>query len=440
MSEALGRGTSSWTDAAAAERRLRKRNAAERRFRLYGVLSIAAALGTLALLLTGIVLRGYSGFFGHEVTLEIFLDPAVIDPEGTRDPAVLAGANYDSLIHKSLYSEFPAVEERRAKRRLRGLVSSGAAFELGDAVRADPSVIGTRQTLTLPVSDDADLFFKGSVDVARPEAERRLRDDQVAWLLALKERGRIESGINTRFLTSGDSREPELAGVWGAVVGTALTLAVTLALSFPVGVATAVHLEEFAPRNRFTDLIEVNIHNLAAVPSIVFGLLGLAFLLNSLEMPRSAPLVGGIVLALLTLPVVIIAARAALAAVPPSVREAALAVGASPFQCVTHHVLPLAMPGILTGTILGMARALGETAPLLMIGMVAFVVDIPTGPRSPSTVLPVQIFLWADSPEPAFEAKTAAAILVLLAFLVVLNLSAVLLRNRFQRAGEPGAR
>ncbi len=433
MSEAIGGGPRSWTDSDAAERRLKKRYAAERRFRLYGILSIGVALGALALLLGSIVVRGYSGFFGHSIALEIYFDPTVIDPEGTRDPATLAGANFDALIRQSLYAQFPEVSGRRDKRRLRRLMSSGAAFELGDVVRADPGIIGQRRVMTLPVSDEADLFYKGQVNLEVAEAERRISDAEVAWLSALRERGMIESGVNTRFFTSGDSREPELAGVWGAVVGTALTLAITLTLCFPLGVATAVYLEEFAPRNRWTDLIEVNINNLAAVPSIVFGLLGLAFLLNFLAMPRSAPLVGGIVLALLTLPVVIIAARAALAAVPPSVREAALGVGASPLQCVTHHVVPLAMPGILTGTIIGMARALGETAPLLMIGMVAFIVDIPSSFSSPSTVLPVQIFLWADSPERAFEAKTAAAILVLLLFLVTMNLAAVLLRNKFER-------
>ncbi len=433
MSEGTRDVAISWTDSEAAERRLRKRYAAERRFRLYGVLSIAAALGALVLLLGSIAVRGYSGFFGHSVTLEIFFDPAVIDPEGSGDPSVWARANYESLIRTSLYAEFPEVSGRREKRRLRGLMSSGAAYELGDTVASDPAILGTRRAVTLPISDDADLFFKGRVALDVPEGERRLSDAEVGWLQTLDERGMIQGGLNTRFFTSGDSREPELAGVWGSVVGTALTLAVTLALCFPLGVATAVYLEEFAPRNRWTDIIEVNINNLAAVPSIVFGLLGLAFLLNFLALPRSAPLVGGIVLALLTLPVVIIAARAALAAVPPSVREAALGVGASPLQCVVHHVLPLATPGILTGTIIGMARALGETAPLLMIGMVAFIVDVPTGLTSPATVLPVQVFLWADSPERAFEALTAAAILVLLLFLVVMNLAAVLLRNRFER-------
>ena len=250
---------------------------------------------------------------------------------------------------------------------------------------------------------------------------------------ALVQRGQLERRFNWRFFSSGDSREPEQAGILGAAVGSLLTLLICLVLAFPLGVMSAVYLEEFAPKNRWTDLIEVNINNLAAVPSIVFGLLGLAVLLGTFAMPRSAPLVGGVVLALMTLPTVIISARAALQAVPPSIREAALGVGASTQQVVWHHVLPLAMPGILTGTIIGMARALGETAPLLMIGMVAFIVDIPTGPTDPATALPVQIFLWADAPERAFGERAAAAIIVLLAFLITMNLGAVLLRRRFEQ-------
>jgi phosphate transport system permease protein len=279
----------------------------------------------------------------------------------------------------------------------------------------------------LLLTDEADLYLKGAAEASG------LSPAQMGWLDALRVEGRVERAFATRFFRSGDSREPELAGVWGAVVGSFYTLLVTLALSFPIGAAAALHLEEFAARGRWTDWVEVNINNLAAVPSIVFGLLGLAFFLNVLGLPRSAPLVGGMVLALMTLPTVIIAARSAIRAVPPSVREAALGIGASRLQVALQHVLPLALPGILTGTIIGMARALGETAPLLMIGMVAFIVDVPDGITDPATVLPVQIFLWADAPERAFLAKTSAAILVLLGFLVTMNLAAVLLRNRFEQ-------
>ena len=271
------------------------------------------------------------------------------------------------------------------------------------------------------------------VTYATPESSRKATDQEVAFLERFKEQGKIERNLNLLFFTSGDSREPELAGIRGALMGSALTLLVTLALALPIGVAAAVYLEEFAPKNRLTDLIEVNINNLAAVPSIVFGLLGLAMFLNFFGLPRSAPLVGGLVLALLVLPTIIIAARAALKAVPPSIKEAALGVGASHQQAVFHHILPLAMPGIMTGTIIGMAHALGETAPLLMIGMVAFIVDVPKTLTEAATVLPVQIYLWSDLPEPAFQNKTAAAIIVLLVFLFVMNGLAIWLRKRFER-------
>jgi phosphate transport system permease protein len=266
-----------------------------------------------------------------------------------------------------------------------------------------------------------------------PEAGRRITDREVSWLERLKQNGLIERSFNWAFFTSGDSREPELAGIRGALVGSALTLLVTLVLCLPIGVAAAIYLEEFAPKNRLTELIEVNINNLAAVPSIVFGLLGLAVFLNFFGLPRSAPLVGGLVLALLVLPTIIIASRAALKAVPPSIKEAALGVGASHQQAIFHHVLPLAMPGVMTGTIIGMAHALGETAPLLMIGMVAFIVEPARGITDAATVLPVQIYLWSDLPEIAFQAKTAAAIIVLLVFLFVMNCTEIYLRKRFER-------
>jgi phosphate transport system permease protein len=300
-------------------------------------------------------------------------------------------------------------------------------------VEADPARIGTRETLTFLAAANVDQLLKGKIDRHLPEAQRPLSDQQIAWIDALRADGRLALTFNSGFFTNGDSREPEQAGVLGALVGSMYTLLVTLLLSVPIGVAAAAYLEEFAPRNRWTDLIEVNINNLAAVPSIVFGLLGLALFLNFFGLPRSAPLVGGLVLTLLTLPTIIIASRAAIKAVPPSIREAALGMGASQLQMVTGHVLPLAMPGILTGTIIGMARALGETAPLLMIGMVAFIVDVPRGFTDPATALPVQIFLWADSPERAFLERTSAAIIVLLAVLLVVNVTAVVLRRRFER-------
>ncbi|MFY0691468.1 MAG: phosphate ABC transporter permease PstA [Paracoccaceae bacterium] len=266
-----------------------------------------------------------------------------------------------------------------------------------------------------------------------PESSRKITDAQIVWIETLQARGQVDQVFNTRFFTSGDSREPELAGIWGAAVGSFWTMLVTFVLAFPVGVFAAIYLEEFAPKNKLTDFIEVNINNLAAVPSIVFGLLGLSVFLGVFGVPRSAPIAGGLVLALMTLPTIIIASRAAIRAVPPSIRDAAIGLGASRLQAVFHHVLPLAMPGILTGTIIGMAQALGETAPLIMIGMVAFIVDIPSGITDSASVLPVQVFRWSDFPERAFEARTAAAICVLLTFLVIMNALAVFLRKRFER-------
>ncbi|MDX1434697.1 MAG: phosphate ABC transporter permease PstA, partial [Gammaproteobacteria bacterium] len=323
--------------------------------------------------------------------------------------------------------------ERRARRELGAIISPGANFELREKVLAEPALIGTTQRVWLVADDDIDMLMKGHIDRDVPESERRVKDRTVAWVEQLEAAGEIEKRFNTTFFTAGDSREPELAGIRGAAVGSFYTLLVTALLAFPLGVATAVYLEEFAPKNRWTDVIEVNINNLAAVPSIVFGLLGLAVFINFFGLPRSAPLVGGLVLTLMTLPTIIIAGRAALKSVPPSIRDAALGMGASKTQTITHHVLPLAMPGMLTGTIIGMAQALGETAPLLMIGMVAFIVDIPGGPLDPSTVLPVQIYLWADSPERAFVERTSAAIMVLLTFLIAMNSLAVILRRRFER-------
>lgn len=412
---------------------LKRRYAAERRFRLYGIAAIAAGLLFLALLFTSIAANGYSAFLQTHVRLDINFDPAVIDPEGSRAPQALSGANYAALVRRSMQELFPEVTGRQDRRTLNGLVSSGAGYQLRDMVMADPALIGATRSVWVPADDDVDMYAKGHIPVDVPEAQRRIKDLPLSWLRKLESEGRIEKRFNTTFFTAGDSREPELAGIRGALMGSLYTVIVTLALSFPIGVATAVYLEEFAPRNRWTDLIEVNINNLAAVPSIVFGLLGLAVFLNFMALPRSAPLVGGLVLTLMTLPTIIIAGRAALKSVPPSIREAALGVGASKLQTVTHHVLPLALPGMLTGTIIGMAQALGETAPLLMIGMVAFIVDIPGGFFDPATVLPVQIFLWADSPERAFVERTSAAILVLLGFLVIMNAIAVLLRKKFER-------
>ena len=416
-----------------ALRRLRQRQAAETRFRAYGMAAVGMAMVFLLMLFYSIFSKAYSAFVQTHLQIEVTFDASRIDPDGTRDPVTLARADYGGLVKQSLRDMFPDVTGRRDRRDLYNLVSSGASYDLQRMVLEDPSIIGTTRKVWVVASDDIDQYAKGFVDASLDESSRRVDDKQIAWMRTLEERGAVSVDFNTRFFVGGDSREPELAGIWGAVAGSFFTLTITLILAFPCAVMAAIYLEEFAPKNRWTEIIEVNINNLAAVPSIVFGLLGLAVFLNFFGFPRSAPLVGGMVLALMTLPTIIIAARAALKAVPPSIREAALGMGASRVQVVTHHVLPLAMPGILTGTIIGMAQALGESAPLLMIGMVAFIVDIPTSPVDPATVLPVQIYLWADSPERAFVERTSAAIVVLLAFLITMNLIAVVLRKRFER-------
>jgi phosphate transport system permease protein len=414
---------------------LRRRYRSERLFRFCGLMSVLIGVSFLLVLFTTIIGNGYGAFQQSYVRLEINFDRAVIDPDGTREPDVLAAANYPLLIKNSLAALFPEAEGRAARRDLYALISSGGAFRIQSMVVANPEILGQTRELWLPADDEVNLFVKGRAEAgdAGNDDVRRLSDQQVAWVDRLKEMNRLEQRFNATFFTAGDSREPELAGIWGATKGSFFMLLVTLLLSFPLGVAAAIYLEEFAPRSWVVDVIEVNINNLAAVPSIVFGLLGLAVFINFFGLPRSAPLVGGLVLSLMTLPVIIIASRAAIKSVPPSVREAALGVGASTMQMVFHHVLPLALPGMLTGAIIGMARALGESAPLLMIGMVAFIVEVPSGPMSPATALPVQIYLWADSPERAFVERTSAAIMVLLAFLLVMNAAAVWLRNRFER-------
>ncbi len=412
---------------------LARRNRSEKLFRLLGVLALGAGMVFLLLLFVAIVSNGWSAFRHTQMRLPLELSESLIDPRGARDPQTLARADYQRVIRNALTSYFPDASGRSTRRALTGLVSTGAAYQLRDLIVEQPELIGRTVEIWLVADDEVDMLVKGYIDRDVVESERRIDDQELQWIDRLQADGRLALKFNNTFFVSGDSRDPEMAGILGAAIGSFFALVVTMLLAFPIGVAAAVYLEEFAPRSRWTDLIEVNINNLAAVPSIVFGLLGLAVLINFFGLPRSAPLVGGIVLALMTLPTIIIAARASLQSVPPSIREAALGMGASRTQTVTHHVLPLAMPGVLTGAILGMARALGETAPLLMIGMVAFIVDIPDGFTAPATALPVQIFLWADSPERAFVEKTSAAIMVLLAFLLLMNMLAVYLRTRFER-------
>ena len=416
--------------------RLRRRRAKERRFRRLGQGAVGLALAALVVLLGSIAWNGTSAFVRTQIALDVDFDPAVVGPLDEGRAAERAAredeVDWSALVRGALDREFPDVSERSERRALLGLVSRGARGILRERLLRDPGLVGHRARIWVPAAPDVDALVKGQIP-RDPKASDRLSERELGWIAALEQRGLVRRVFDWSFLTSGDSREPELAGVGGAVVGSFLALLVTLAVAFPLGVAAAVYLEEFAPRTRGTEILELNINNLAAVPSIVFGLLGLAVYLNAFGLPRSAPLVGGLTLALMTLPTIIIAGRAAILAVPPSIREAARGLGASPLQVVVHHVLPLALPGILTGTIIGMARALGETAPLLMIGMVAFVVDVPRGFTDAATALPVQIFLWADSPERAFVEKVSGAILVLLGFLVLMNGTAIWLRQRFER-------
>ena len=410
---------------------LARRYRAERRFRFYGVLAIIFGLFCVVALFVDIVSKGHGAFRQTFIEIEVVYDAEVLGVSDPNDAEQMVFADYEGVVKRALSRKFENVSGRSERRQLNRLISSSAAYDIRDKLVADPGLLGTRETIWVLADDDVDTYYK-SVASGEPFTGR-VNELQQAWIDQLQEHEEIRLQFNRRFFTSGDSREPEQAGIGGATIGSFLTLLVTLVLSFPIGVAAAVYLEEFAPKNRWTDFIEVNINNLAAVPSIIFGLLGLAIFINFFDVPRSIPIIGGLVLTLMTLPTIIISSRAAIKSVPPSIREAAIGMGASPMQVVIQHVLPLAMPGMLTGAIIGMAQALGETAPLLMIGMVAFIVDLPGGFTDPATVLPVQIFLWADSPERAFVERTSAAIMILLSFLITMNTVAVLLRRRLER-------
>jgi len=404
-----------------------RRHRAEQRFQWAGRMAIFISLTFLAVMVGTIAMDGAGTLRQTQIAVTVDLGADAVDPED------IAGARFGKILKSALRAQFPGAKSRKEKKKLYNLVSSEGSFEIRRQIIADPDLLGGRQTLWLTASDDLDRLYRGKTDVTLPASQRRVSDLEIEWLEKLEQSNRLRRVLNWQFLTNGDSREPEIAGILVALVGSLFSLAVCFALSFPIGIGAAIYLEEFAKPGRMSDLIEVNINNLAAVPSIIFGLLGLSIFLGYMGLPRSSPLVGGMVLALMTLPTIIISARAALRSVPPSFKQAALALGASPVQAVFHHVLPVAMPGILTGAIIGMAQALGETAPLLMIGMVAFVVDVPESILEPATALPVQIFLWADSPERAFTEKTAAAIIVLLILLIAMNLIAILLRRKLEQ-------
>jgi len=408
---------------------LKRRYAREGRFKLYGLLAIGLAVGFLLLLLGRIFEQGHTAFYAHSVTVPVYMDPARIDrayPQGT---------NFELLVAEQQLARLGVQDDEAGTQAtaMRGLFSSDLKFVAAEHIQARPALIGETVPITAPLSDDADLYFKGEISRDAPPEQRRLTDQQLDWLDRLKADGMVKGHFNSGLLTRGDSTEPELAGVLGAVVGSALMLLVTALIALPLGVGAALYLEEFAPKGRITNLIEVNINNLAAVPSIIYGLLGLALFINWMHLPRASPLVGGLVLALMALPTIIIATRSSLKAVPPSIREAALAMGASKTQTVFHHTLPLAMPGVMTGAIISMAHALGETAPLLLIGMVSFVPGIPHDLAQPTGALPSLIYIWENASERAFHERTAAAIMVLLAFMIVMNAAAVLLRRRFER-------
>ena len=417
------------TRAARLRAGLKKRYAREGRFRLYGLLAIGVAVGFLLLLLGRIIEQGHTAFYTHSVTVPVYMDPARVDrayPQGTNFELMVA----EQQLARMGIADNAAGTEATA---LRSLFSSELKFAAAARIQSNPELIGQTVTITAPVSDEADLYFKHEISRDTPADQRRLSDEQIGWLDQMKASGLVTAHFNSGLFTKGDSTEPELAGVLGAVVGSALMLLVTALIAIPLGVGAAVYLEEFAPRGRITDLIEVNINNLAAVPSIIYGLLGLALFINWMHLPRASPLVGGLVLALMALPTIIIATRSSLKAVPPSIREAALAMGASKTQTVFQHTLPLAMPGVMTGAIISMAHALGETAPLLLIGMVSFIPGIPSAIGEPSGALPSLVYIWENASERAFHERTAAAILVLLAFMIVMNAAAIFLRRRFER-------
>lgn len=425
--------------------RTRRRNAAETRFRLYGLAAVTVALIALAILLASIFSNGMSAFRQTYIAIPVTLDAAKLDKSGKLDPAVMAKVTtvgYAPLLTKGLQTlmDDKGISDQGLKAKAIGaLISQDAPAQLRDMVLANPGLVGQTITFDTLAAGRIDGYFKGRVTMESATRDSNVSPEQLAIADALKDAGILHSRFNTGFITAPDASEqrPEAAGLGVAILGSLYMMIVVLVLSLPIGVAASIYLEEFAPKNRFTDLIEVNISNLAAVPSIVYGILGLAIFINFAGLPQSAPIVGGLVLTLMTLPRIIIPARAALKAVPPSIRDAALGVGASKMQSVFHHVLPLAAPGILTGMIIGLAQALGETAPLLLIGMVAFVREYPGAPLEgffePASALPVQVYNWTQRADPAFVERASGAIIVLLIFLVTMNAAAILLRRRFER-------
>ena len=405
---------------------LMKRHLAESRFKTYGILGIISATVFLIVILSTIFIEGKSAFKSTYIKLDVFFDPSIIDPDGTRDIDEIRFANYRKVIKNSLKNYFPEVTGKEEMKSLTELISSSEEENLMQAVLTNNDLIGANKKVWLKASSKIDIIHKNPEMKDLSESNRLISDKELEWFDKLTRNGDVKFSLNKIFFLKADSTEPEQAGILGSILGSFFTLVITLILSFPIAVAAGVFLEELAPKNRLTDII-------AAVPSIIFGLLGLAIFLNVMHLPRSAPIVGGMVLALMTLPTIIIATRVSLKAVPPSIREAAVGLGATKFQSVIHHVLPLAIPGIATGTIIGMSRALGESAPLLLIGMVAFIVDIPGSFTDSATVLPVQIYLWKSTAARGFVELTAAGVIVLLTFLILMNALAIYVRNKFEK-------
>ena len=416
------------------DKRLKKRHAREKRLKFYGIVSICIALMMLVTLMSSIALNGYTAMQQAYIPLKIMVSSEkLLNSDGEVDAQKALLFNWDSKVKKAFRANFPEVTSRSDKKELNRLISSNSGYDVKQFFIKNVEAFNNERMILITASDDVDQYLKGRFNTDIPEEDRRLTDKQLKWIDGMRLDGLVKLKFNKNFFTSADSREPESSGILGAVVGSALTMFVTVLFALPLAVMASIYLEYFAKPGRVTDFIEININNLAAVPSIVFGLLGLALFLSFFGLPRSIPLVGGMVLALMTIPTVIIATRASIRAVPPSIKDAALGLGASNMQAAFHHVVPLAMPGILTGTIIGIAQALGETAPLLMIGMVAFIIDVPSGFTSPATALPVQIFMWADSAERAFYERSSLAIMFLVVFLILINLTAVILRRKFEK-------
>tara|TARA_B100001245_G_C22892859_1_gene430318 strand:- start:591 stop:1898 length:1308 start_codon:yes stop_codon:yes gene_type:complete len=402
-------------------------------FKLYGLAAILFALSMLMFLLITIFYKGYSTFQETRIKLDIYFNEELIDPTSTRESKTLNSADYSKLISQSLFTFLNIDKNHPKSKDISSLISYNSFLTVRDHVLNNPDIIGKTKKFDLIASDDVDQMLKGNIDINVPEENRKITDFQIEAIEKLKLNGNILKVFNKTFFIKSDSREPEVSGILGAIVGSFYCLLVALFISVPLGVSAAIYLQEFAKKNKFTDFIEININNLAAVPSIVFGLLGLSVFINFFHFPRSSPIVGGLVLALMSLPTIVIVTRASLLAVPDTIRDGAMALGASKMQAIFNQVLPLATPGICTGVIISLARALGETAPLLMIGMIAFIPDVPTSITDPATALPAQIFMWADQPERAFIERTSAAILILLSFLIVMNAAAIYIRYKFEK-------